>query len=541
MREDREILRTILKQRNIVSDEDVSEYLSDRPQKTYNPFLLLNMEAGVDLLLSEIKSGTKICIYGDYDADGVTSICILSAVIGELTDNFMYYIPSRIEEGYGLNVNAIAFLHEQGVGLIVTVDCGSVSYEEVEYAKSVGMRIIVTDHHSIDDVKADCILINPKQKECLYPFKELAGCGVTFKLAQAVQQRAGLPKKVINSLLDFVAIGTVGDIVSLTDENRTLVKYGLNIINSRGREALKCLSQAISLKWITSENIAFGIAPHINAAGRMARADEAVKLFRAEDSYTISNQVSKLLSYNNERKKKQEEAYKACIDMITGEEDFIILDMEDMHEGIGGIVAGKIKENYKRPVIIVTPSGEKYFKGTGRSIPQIDIYELLKRHDHMFEKFGGHKSACGFLMKKERFCEFADAVSEDIAAMKVKNPGLFEDRVSYDLELYAEEVSVSLVKEIELMEPFGQGNSKPLFYIKNIIPADVRFMGSDETHVKFTVPAEGNPGFECVLFKRAQEKKELICSGKPICIIGSLELNIWRGRERIQFIVEEMK
>lgn len=541
MREDREILRTILKQRNIVSDEDVSEYLSDRPQKTYNPFLLLNMEAGVDLLLSEIKSGTKICIYGDYDADGVTSICILSAVIGELTDNFMYYIPSRIEEGYGLNVNAISSLYEQGVGLIVTVDCGSVSYEEVEYAKSVGMRIIVTDHHSIDDVKADCILINPKQKECLYPFKELAGCGVAFKLAQAVQQRAGLPKKVINGLLDLVAIGTVGDIVSLTDENRTLVKYGLNIINSRGREALKCLSQAISLKWITSENIAFGIAPHINAAGRMARADEAVKLFRAEDSYTISNQVSKLLSYNNERKRKQEEAYKACIDRITGEEDFIILDTEDMHEGIGGIVAGKIKENYKRPVIIVTPSGEKYFKGTGRSIPQIDIYELLKRHDNMFEKFGGHKSACGFLMKKERFCEFADAISEDIAAMKVKNPGLFEERVSYDLELYAEEVSVSLVKELELMEPFGQGNSKPLFYIKNIVPADVRFMGSDETHVKFTAPADGNSGFECVFFKRAQEKKELICSGKPISIIGSLELNIWRGRERIQFIVEEMK
>ena len=541
MREDREILKTILRQRNIVSEEELSEYLSDKPRKTYNPFLLLNMEAGVDLLLSEIKSGTKICIYGDYDADGVTSVCILSSVIGELTDNFMYYIPSRIEEGYGLNAGAIKALREQGAGLIVTVDCGSVSYKEVEYAKSIGMKMIVTDHHSIDDVRADCILINPKQKECTYPFKELAGCGVAFKLAQALQKRASLPKRVINSVLDLVAIGTVGDIVSLTDENRTLVKYGLNKINSKSRESLNRLSEAISLKWVTSENIAFGIAPHINAAGRMAQADEAVKLFGAEDDCTISNQVSKLILYNNERKKKQEDAYAACTERISGEEDFIIIDAGDIHEGIGGIVAGKIKENYKRPVIIVTPSGEEYLKGTGRSIPQIDIYRLLKRHEHMFERFGGHKSACGFLMKKEKFSEFANAVRQDTAAMKAKNPALFEEQTFYDLELCPEEVSVSLAKELELMEPIGQGNSKPLFYIKNIVPADVKFMGSDETHVKFTVPRKGNDGFECVLFKRAQEKRKIICSGKPVCITGSIELNVWRGRERVQFIVEEIE
>ena len=227
MRESEEILKLLLKKRNIVSEEEIQEYLSFRPQKTYDPFLLKDMRAGVDLILSEIKKGTKICIYGDYDADGVTSVCILSSVLSYLTDNLMYYIPSRFDEGYGMNKNAVRRIYESGAGLIVTVDCGSVSYEEVRYAEELGLKVIVTDHHSIDDVKADCILINPHQTECTYPFSELAGCGVAFKLCQAIQKETGLPKKVLNEVLDLAAVGTVGDVVSLTDENRTIVKYGL--------------------------------------------------------------------------------------------------------------------------------------------------------------------------------------------------------------------------------------------------------------------------------------------------------------------------
>lgn len=194
MRKAEEILNEILYKRGIKEPDDISEFLSDRPKKTYDPFLLLNMKAGVDLLLSEIKAGTKVCIYGDYDADGVTSVCILSNALRMLTDNFTYYIPSRFDEGYGLNKKAIKKIKEQGVGLIVTVDCGSVSFDEVEYAKELGLKVIVTDHHSIDDIKADCLLINPKQKECQYPFKELAGCGIAFKMVQAIQQKEGLLK-----------------------------------------------------------------------------------------------------------------------------------------------------------------------------------------------------------------------------------------------------------------------------------------------------------------------------------------------------------
>ena len=195
MRKTEEILRSLLHQKGMDSQEDISEFLSDRPQKTYDPFLLYNMEAGVDLLLSEIKKDTKVCIYGDYDADGVTSVCILSSVLSHLTNNFIHYIPSRIEEGYGLNKGAVQKLAEQGVGLIVTVDCGSVSCEEADLARELGIKMIVTDHHSIDGRKADCIVINPKQKEDHYPFDGIAGCGVAFKLCQALQKRTGLPEE----------------------------------------------------------------------------------------------------------------------------------------------------------------------------------------------------------------------------------------------------------------------------------------------------------------------------------------------------------
>ncbi len=542
MRNAEEILRAVLSKRNIVSDEDITEYLSERPQKTYDPFLMLDMEAGVDLLLSEADAGTKICIYGDYDADGVTSICILSSVLSCITKNFTYYIPSRFNEGYGLNKDAVYRISQAGAGLIVTVDCGSVSYEEVEYAKQLGMKVIVTDHHNIDDVKADCILINPHQKECTYPFSELAGCGVAFKMCQAIQKRRKLPKKVLNDVLDLAAIGTVGDIVSLTDENRTIVKYGLNRINSRSRRSLAALSSAIKVPWMTSEGIAFGIAPHINAAGRMSSAREAVKLLQAEDESTIQIQVEKLVELNSTRKQKQEEAYNECVDMISGDEDIIILHMDDIHEGIGGIAAGKIKENYYRPVIIVTPSGEGYIKGTGRSIPQIDIYKLLKRHEGFFERFGGHHSACGFLMKSDLYDEFKSALQEDVASMKLQQPDLLEKELMWDIEIRPEEMTVELAHTLDLMEPFGEGNPRPVFLMKNIQIDSVRFLG-DGTHAGlFVSSAQGQPGggADCILFRRAQEFSDVLRPGVRVDITGTVKLKEWRGRESVQFVIEEI-
>lgn len=540
MRETQEIVNEILRARGLTQPEDISEFLSDRPKKTYDPFLLHNMEAGVDLLLKEIKAGTRICIYGDYDADGVTSVCILSNVLRMLTENFTYYIPSRFEEGYGLNKEAVKKIHEQGAGLIITVDCGSVSYDEVEYAKKLGMKVIVTDHHAIDDVKADCILINPKQEECSYPFSELAGCGVAFKMVQAIQQREKLPKSVVTEVLDLAAVGTVGDIVSLRDENRTIVKYGLNKINSGQRKSLRCLKERISLKEVTSENIAFGIAPHINAAGRMEHASEAVELFMSDDDSTISQKVETLVSLNSERKKLQEDAYGRCTGMITGKENIIILKMDDIHEGIAGIVAGKIKENFNRPVIILTESSEGYLKGTGRSIPAIDIFRLLKKHDELFEKFGGHKSACGLLMPETNFEKFKEAVEKEINMILIENPGLFDEEISWDIEIDPEDITLELAAAIEKMAPFGQDNTRPVMMLKNVKISNVKLMGTDGMHARFTVCSDSGYRSKCVLFQKADELKRLLYSPAKVNITGSVSVNRWNGRESSQFIVEEI-
>ena len=540
MRKSEEILNTILSKRGIETTEDISEFLSDKPQKTYDPFLLLNMEAGVDLLLSEIKKGTRLCIYGDYDADGVTSICILSHILRMLTDNFTYYSPSRIEEGYGLNTEAIKKISEDGVGMLITVDCGSTSYDEIEYAKKLGLKVVVTDHHRIEDTKADCILINPKQKECQYPFKELAGCGVAFKMAQAILIKAGIPRNTVNEVLDLAAIGTVGDVVSLTDENRTIVKYGLNKINTGSREALDRLKTAISLPWIKAENIAFGIAPHINAAGRMASAKEAVRLFMASDVNEIDDSIGKLVYYNNLRKKMQEDAYEQGLGMISGEENFIILYMEDIHEGIGGIVAGKIKETTGRPVIIVTPSGEGLLKGTARSIDKVDLYKTLKRHEDLFFKFGGHSSACGFLMHEHDLPELKLSLEEDMKNMLAADPDIFENDMKWDMEIDAAEVTTDLAYELEKMEPVGQGNPKPIFMMRNIKLNYVKFMGAEQTHARFTAYSREAGKVECVLFKHAQEKKDVLYNGACVDLVGTIELQRWKGVDRVQFIVEEI-
>jgi len=540
MRKSEDILKAVLAKRGISLAEDVSEFLSDRPKKTYDPFLLLNMEAGVDLLLSEIKKGTRICIYGDYDADGVTSICILSNVLSMLTDNFTYYIPSRFEEGYGLNKEALAGLKNDGVGLVVTVDCGSVSYNEVEYAKEIGLKIIVTDHHSIDDVKADCILINPKQKECSYPFRELAGCGVAFKMAQAIQQKAKLPKSAVNDVLDMAAVGTIADIVSLTDENRTIVKYGLNKINAGSRKSLAELVRAISLKRVDSENIAFAIAPHINAAGRMHHASEAVKLFLTDDNAIIEKQIELLISLNSLRKQKQEEAYNKAMTMVDPQAKFIVINMIDIHEGIAGIVAGKIKESMGRPVIIVTPSEEGFLKGTGRGIETVDIYMLLKKHDELFVRFGGHKSACGFLMPEENLETLREVLESEMCILLEEDSGLFEKTVDWDAVLEPDEVTLDFAYELMKLEPFGQGNPKPAFALKNVRIEYPKFMGADKTHVRFRAVSDIGKRVECVLFQRAQEKADVICASKPVNLVGSVGVQSWQGRQSVQFIVEEI-
>ncbi len=535
------IILELLAMRGITGESEITEFIAEKPKKTYDPFLLPDMEAGVDLILDTIEQKQKICIYGDYDADGVTSVSILMDFLRNLTDKVDYYIPNRIEEGYGLNKDAIRSIHDAGTKLIITVDCGSVSYNEVELAKELGMKVLVTDHHSITDVKADCLMINPKRHDCTYPFRDLAGCGVAFKLTQAIQKKKGLPKSVMNRGLDLVALGTIADVVPLLDENRTLVKHGMNIISSGYRQGMAALIRTISLnrESLRADQIAFGVAPHINAAGRMGDAGVAAELMMSSSQEVITENVQRLIRFNRERKNIQDKAFEECITVIEEKylnEPVLILYNENMHEGIAGIVAGKLKEKYQRPVIIVTPSGDN-LKGTGRSIPGIDLYELLQKYERLFRRFGGHEGACGFSMPKDNFDELCQSLRSELLSRLEYEPDLLQIPVDAELILEGSEVTLDLAKDLELLAPFGSQNPKPLFGLAQVELKNIYPMGNG-SHARFTAICEDGSAVDCVIFGKVHELKDKLYSDMPVDIIGTVDWKEWKGSEQVQFTVE---
>lgn len=549
MLDDKEkIIRELLNKRGIVEESDIIEFLSEKPTKTYDPFLLLHLEAGVDFLLSAIKKGDKICIYGDYDCDGITSVALMMQILSPLTDKLEYYIPSRFDEGYGLNKEAIGKIHAGGAKVILTVDCGSVSVEEVELVKQLGMDIIITDHHNIGDRIPDCLLINPKQPNCPYPFKELAGCGIAFKMAQGIQIKAGLPKSVLAEILDLVCIGTIGDVVPLIDENRTLAKYGLQRLNSTKRPGLIQLIQETGLHVgeVRSENIAYVIVPHINSAGRISKPEIAVEMLISGETAIYIQGVESLLASNRERKKLQEETYQNCLSIIEEHEekpDFMLVYAEGAHEGITGIVAGKIKDKYERPSIIVTQSGEngEYLKGTGRSISSVDIHKLLKGTEEIFDKFGGHSGACGFLMKKEKLEVLRKYLEQAMAALYLDNPELFILEKQIDYVFSGKEIDIPLIREIDRLSPFGHSNEKPYFRIDHVRIDKCYFMGATNSHVRFNGLCQDGTTLTCILFGEASRYASLLLEKKEVSIYGAPDINTWNGSTKIQFVVHTIK
>ena len=539
------IVIELLSKRGITQKQDIMEFISPSPRRTYDPFLMLNMDKASDIILDSIRDGKKICIYGDYDADGITSVTILMQSLRKLTDNVFYYIPSRFVEGYGLNKDAIHNIKAKGAELLVTVDCGSVSYREIEYAKEQGLEVIVTDHHNIDERAADCLIINPKQETCGYPFSDLAGCGVAFKLVCALQRKGGLDKSFLKDVLDLVAIGTIGDIVPLVDENRTLVKYGLKAIRTTRRKGLLKLFEMMALKpaTIDADNIAYVLVPHLNAAGRMRDASLCVEMLLSDDNRLIHNGAEELIRCNKERRKVQEEAYDKCVDIVEKHlknRNFIMIKCLDAHEGITGIVAGKLKDKYKRPVAIVTPAAEG-LKGTGRSVSRLNLYDIMKEQEEYLEKFGGHAAACGFTMSDDNFRELSSRLDEAVARMLEEDSTIFEEDTNIDMELTLDQINLSLFNDVQLIGPFGHKNRKPIFAIKNVTVKNVFFMGASQTHVRFNVFDIYGNYVRCVLFNRAQENKDIIKENKTITVTGYLDEHKWRNTHEVQMIVNSVE
>lgn len=539
------IILEILRKRGITGEQQVEEFFSPVPKETHDPFLMKGMREAVSLVLEHVDRGNRICIYGDYDADGVTSVTLLKEYLGSVHDNLTTYIPSRFEEGYGLNVRAADRIAADGVSLIITVDCGCVSGKEVEYIQSLGMDVLVTDHHEVDERMPQCILLDPKQPGETYPFRHLCGCGVAFKLAQAIGRVRNIPKNVLNKTLDLVGIATIADVVPLTGENRTLVKYGFDRIRRQQRPGLAVLMEETGLRpdKLRSYNISFGIGPHINSAGRLSTADIAVGLLSAPDREQSAAYAKELVRLNNERRRLQDDIYGNAVRNLGPDPDvpFIVYNAGEAHEGVTGIVAGKLKERYSRPVILLAQAKKAGFlKGTGRSVSKVSIIELIRENAALMTRFGGHAAACGFTLPEGNEELLRDNLNAALLRLLDDDPDLLDDRRKPDAVINGDDVTLELAMQISGMEPFGEGNAVPLFQIENLTVIYVRSMGRDGQYRKYLCEADSGRRIDAVLFDDSIQGRDVPEPGDRVSFLAEAGINEWQGRTSVQLVVRDI-
>lgn len=540
------LLESILSSKGIVNPEDIKEFLSDKPQLTYDPFIIKSMDKAVEKIKKHIEYGNKIVIFGDYDVDGIASTALLVEFIGILTNNINYYIPNRFSEGYGLNKEAIRYIKKELEGqLIITVDNGVSSHDEVEYAKELGMDIIITDHHNPPDILPKCILINTKQKDDNYPFKDLCGCGIAFKLIQALQREFNISRKYLNRALDLVALATIADLVPLLDENRTITKYGLKSINANNRIGLLALREELGLKdrYINAGTIGFTIAPCFNATGRIEDARLGVKLLLETDLTKARIMGETLVKMNNTRKDIQEKGESHCMELAGKKylnDDFLVLDGGNISEGVIGIIAGRIKDAFYKPTLVITRGEEGYLKGSGRSISGINIYDEMKKVSDLLISFGGHEMACGFSIDEDRVKELRERLNNQAKEIRKKDPEIFKPKVDIVTEANVEELSIDIINSLSKLEPYGVGNPKPLFILKNIEVNNnwTRACGSDNSHLKFS-GKKNNIFVNGIGFSLAKKYYSLKSPNK-VHLAFYTDINEYKGEKRPQLIIEDL-
>lgn len=548
------IIEQILANRNIKNSKEAECFIdSDYEKCTHDPFLFRDCLKAVELIIKHIVAKNKIIIYGDYDADGVTASAVLAETITVLKGVVDVYIPDRVLEGYGLNKNAVTNIASNDFKLIITVDGGIRSYAEVEYAKSIGIDVIITDHHTTPIDKKEipnCLILNSTMTQETYPYKKLAGVGVAFKLAKALIQKTKLAdqdKKILEyRLLDLVAIGTVADRVPLLDENRILVSKGLNIINSKKQrpgigELIKvCGINGGQEILIDSDNIGFQIGPRINAAGRMGNATTAYELLITQDLKEATTIAERLNKKNIERKEETEKIILKAEELISQDNKILIaagtIDQE-WNEGIVGLVAGRISEKYYKPTLVITETKDG-FKGSGRSVKEFNIMEALDESAKFLGKYGGHPSACGFSLEKENLDNFIKCIT-NYTNKKLKNIKLVP-QIYIEAELELDELDKSLINEMEKLEPFGQEHAKPIFVSRDIIISDILHMGLNGNHIKIKLTNGRSNMINAIGFNQRDQWKDLRI-GDKIDLAYYFELNKFNGRSEIQLKIIDIK
>ena len=532
------LLAKILVNKNILEKEEVDLFLKPTRNNFHNPFLLPDMEIAVDRIIKAIKNKEKILIYGDYDVDGITSITVLKKFLLEQDAIVTEYIPSRLEEGYGLNKEAIKKIAEDGNTLIITVDCGISAIDEIDYANSFGIETIVTDHHEPGETLPNALaVVDAKRKDNIYPFNQLAGVGVSFKLIQALSQKLNLEDREYLKYLDIVCVGTISDIVPLVDENRVIAKLGLKLVEVTKNIGLKTLLEVSGYKKVDSNTISFGIAPRINACGRMGKAWEALKLFLTEDEKEAIQIAEKLNEYNKQRQEIEKKIYEEAINQVEEnkeEKDVLILGSEGWHHGVIGIVASKITDLYFKPSILICFNQEEG-KGSGRSIPGFDLYEALSKCNTYLEKYGGHSMAVGISLKKENFEKFREEFEK-----YAQNSNICDiiPVIQIDEEISLQDINLQAVQELSLLEPFGEANRMPLFLYKNLKIHSIRTL-SEGKHIKLTLQ-DNNFYIDAIGFNIGHLSEDYQI-GDKIDIVGTLEINEFNGRQSVQINLKDIR
>ena len=532
------LVSSILISRNIVTKEDIRKFLKPTREDFHDPFSMPDMELAVNRILKAIQNQEKTIIYGDYDVDGITSITVLKKFLEERGLKVGHYIPNRLNEGYGLNKEAVKKIAEQGYKLIITVDCGISCVEEIKYAMDLGMEVIVTDHHEPGEELPKCLaIVDAKRKDNEYPFNQLAGVGVVFKLIQAISIKMNLDAKEYLKYLDIVCVGTISDIVPLVDENRVITKLGLKLVSMSKNIGLKTLLASTGYTEVNSTTISFGIAPRINACGRMGEEIQALNLFLTDDIQEAKKISEKLNQYNIERQETEKQIFKQAIEKIEKNEKdkaCIVLGQEGWHHGIIGIVASKVTDIYFKPSILICFEGEEG-KGSGRSIPGFNLHDAVMNCNTYVEKFGGHSMAIGINVKKENFEKFKKEFEEYTQNSHISD---IIPIVDVDREVDIRKINIQDIKDLKLLEPFGEANKMPLFLIKNLKVLAIRTL-SNGKHLKLKLGID-NYMIDAIGFNLGNIAERYLI-GDKVDVVGSLEINDFGGNENMQINLKDIR
>ncbi len=538
-----QVVACLLAQRGITTFDQAKSFFRPDLSQIHDPFLMKDMDKAVGRLQRAIDTEEPIMVFGDYDVDGTTSVSLLTHFLTEQGLEVTAYVPDRYKEGYGLSIQGIDTAHQSGIRCIVALDCGVKALEQVSYANGLGIDLIICDHHTPGDLLPNALaVLDPKRSDCAYPYKELCGCGVGFKLIQAITQRQGKPLEGLLAYLDLVAVAIAADIVPITGENRALSFFGLQQLNTAPRPGLKALMREKTSPHIISD-VVFGIAPRINAAGRMKHGLYAVDLLRCTDAEKAKKQAEEIETFNTGRRAVEQELTKEALVQIEQNKEqtkaATVVYAPHWHKGVIGIVASRLIEKYYRPTLVFTQAAEGILAASARSVRGFDVYNAIEACREHIIQFGGHKYAAGVTVKEEQYAAFKAAFEQEVE--QSLPPDLKEEVLDVDIALSLTEITPKLLRILNQMEPFGPENRSPVFYAEGVLDNGyAKQVGQNKDHLKARFVQQGSSPIDAIGFGLGN-KLALLQSKKPVKIAFALEENHWQGNVSVQLRLKDVQ